>query len=154
HRRDHEVLVRHVEDRGDHRCRDAGEPARRGAGGCARATDITSHEDRSGVVRRRDSHDIHRLHRVRDAAGIWYRFLDLSRASIDCMRYGSVLSIIAACAVLAGCGGGGGGGGTPTPAPNADGDSVADAQDCAPNDATKWQLLPYQSIDMDQDGHR
>lgn len=31
---------------------------------------------------------------------------------------------------------------------------MVDAQDCAPNDASKWQLLPYQSVDVDQDGHR
>lgn len=77
------------------------------------------------------------------------RSMDQGRTS------GSLLAILTACAVLAGCGGGGGGSSQPPPSPpNADGDSVPDAQDCAPNDATKWQLLPYQSVDMDQDGHK
>ena len=50
--------------------------------------------------------------------------------------------------------GGGGGGHSPPPPPNADGDALADAQDCAPNDPTRWQSLAFQSIDSDLDGHR
>jgi hypothetical protein len=55
-------------------------------------------------------------------------------------------------AFLAGCGGGGGGG--EKRPPDADADGVADAQDCAVNDATRWQNLSYQSVDSDADGHR
>jgi hypothetical protein len=36
---------------------------------------------------------------------------------------------------------------------DADHDSVPDAQDCAPTDPTRWQLLAYQSVDNDADGH-
>jgi hypothetical protein len=38
--------------------------------------------------------------------------------------------------------------------PNADQDAVTDAIDCAPTDATKWQLMAYQSADVDGDDHR
>jgi hypothetical protein len=54
--------------------------------------------------------------------------------------------------VVAACGGDGGG--HPQPPPNADGDAFADAQDCAPNDPTRWQSLAFQSVDSDSDGHR
>lgn len=52
-------------------------------------------------------------------------------------------------AVLVGCGGGGGG----KQPPNADGDGVADAQDCAPVDSTRWRVLQFQAIDAEGDGH-
>ncbi len=61
---------------------------------------------------------------------------------------------IARGACLAGCGGGGGGGTSPPAVADADKDTVADASDCAPTDATKWQALSHQSIDLDGDGHR
>jgi hypothetical protein len=54
-------------------------------------------------------------------------------------------------AILSGCGGGGGGG---KRASDADADGVADAQDCAPSDASRWQNLSFQSIDSDADGRR
>jgi hypothetical protein len=53
------------------------------------------------------------------------------------------------CALVVGCGGGG----SRPVAQNTDHDSVPDSQDCAPNDSTKWQLLSYQSVDLDSDGH-
>jgi len=56
------------------------------------------------------------------------------------------------CSVLAACGGGGGG--RQPPPPDADADSVADSLDCAPNDATRWQSLSFQSVDADADGRR
>lgn len=62
------------------------------------------------------------------------------------MRNGYLLLL---CGFLAGCGGGGG-----RRAPDADADGVADAQDCAVNDASRWQNLSFQSIDGDSDGHR
>ena len=75
----------------------------------------------------------------------------LSRRHTGISSSGFFLSIIAACAVLAGCGGGGGKHSAP---PDADGDAIADAQDCAPQDSSKWQLLAYQSVDLDGDGHK
>jgi hypothetical protein len=49
--------------------------------------------------------------------------------------------------------GGCGGGNTATPVvKDTDHDGVPDSQDCAPNDPTKWQMLPYQSVDADSDG--
>lgn len=35
-----------------------------------------------------------------------------------------------------------------------DGDGKVSTNDCAPQDASKWQLLPYQSVDLDDDGIR
>ena len=58
--------------------------------------------------------------------------------------------IVALSAILAACGGGG----SSRPPPNADGDAVADSGDCAPNDASRWQLLAFQSTDSDADGHK
>lgn len=63
------------------------------------------------------------------------------------MRNGYLFLLLA---FLTGCGGGGGG----RRAPDADADGVADAQDCAVNDATRWQNLSYQSVDNDSDGRR
>ena len=67
-RRHHDVLVRHLEDRGDHRGGDADQSARRGVGRGARAADAAAPQDRSRAVGGRDPHDVHRLHRLRDAA--------------------------------------------------------------------------------------
>src|SRR5687768_4949459 len=53
-------------------------------------------------------------------------------------------------ALVAGCGGGGGS----RPPSNGDGDPFADAQDCAPSDASRWQSLSFQSLDADADDHR
>jgi hypothetical protein len=36
---------------------------------------------------------------------------------------------------------------------DADGDDVADVEDCAPGDGTRWQLFRFQSLDADGDGH-
>jgi hypothetical protein len=58
------------------------------------------------------------------------------------------LASILISAVVAGCGG------KDSRPPDADNDMVADAQDCAPTDAGKWQLLAYNSIDQDGDGFR
>ncbi|WP_129642368.1 hypothetical protein [Peristeroidobacter agariperforans] len=63
------------------------------------------------------------------------------------MRNGYLLLLFA---FLAACGGGGG---KKRPS-DADADGVADAQDCAVNDASRWQNLSYQSVDGDADGHR
>jgi hypothetical protein len=46
----------------------------------------------------------------------------------------------------------GGGGSSPPVVQDTDHDGVPDAQDCAPNDPTKWQMLSYQSVDADSDG--
>jgi hypothetical protein len=59
---------------------------------------------------------------------------------------------LALSALIVACGGGGSH--PPPPPANADGDAVSDAQDCAPNDPTRWQVLAFQSIDSDLDGHR
>jgi hypothetical protein len=59
-----------------------------------------------------------------------------------------VSCLLVACAIVAGCGGGGG-----SRVADADRDSVADAQDCAPNDPTASRLLAFQSEDKDSDGH-
>ncbi len=53
---------------------------------------------------------------------------------------------------LAGCSGGHSH--MPPGPPDADHDSVVDADDCAPNDATRWQLLAFQSADLGLAGHR
>jgi hypothetical protein len=37
--------------------------------------------------------------------------------------------------------------------PDSDGDSIADTEDCATGDPTRWQLLRFQSIDADGDTH-
>jgi hypothetical protein len=60
-------------------------------------------------------------------------------------------TILLLCSVLAACGGGGN---RQPPPPDADADSVADSQDCAPNDASRWQSLSFQSVDADADGRR
>lgn len=56
--------------------------------------------------------------------------------------------------VIAACSGGGSHDPPPPPPPNADGDALSDAQDCAPNDPTRWQSLAFESIDNDLDSHR
>jgi len=56
--------------------------------------------------------------------------------------------MVVAFATMVGCGGGS----TPV-VQDTDHDSVPDSQDCAPNDSTKWQLLSFQSMDSDSDGH-
>ena len=56
--------------------------------------------------------------------------------------------LLLANALVVGCGGGGG-----SRVQDADRDSVADAQDCAPNDAAASRLLSFQSEDKDSDGH-
>lgn len=62
-----------------------------------------------------------------------------------------LLWISIACAVVVGCGGGGGG--SPPVVQDRDHDGIPDAQDCAPDDPTRWQMLSYQSSDADSDGH-
>jgi hypothetical protein len=52
-------------------------------------------------------------------------------------------------AALVACGGGGSG----SRNNDADGDSVADAQDCAPNNPAASGLLAFESEDADSDGH-
>lgn len=67
-------------------------------------------------------------------------------------------TILLLLSALAACGGGGNNKQQPTPPPpapsDADADMVIDSQDCAPNDASRWQSLPYQSVDADADGRR
>src|SRR5688572_21522663 len=63
------------------------------------------------------------------------------------------LSLLLMSVMLASCGGGRSS--SPPPAPlDSDRDSIADAQDCAPTDATRWQLLTFGSVDVDGDTHR
>lgn len=62
-------------------------------------------------------------------------------------------TILLLCGALAACGGGSDNR-PPPPPPDADGDQVTDSQDCASNDASRWQLLPFQSADTDADGRR
>jgi len=45
------------------------------------------------------------------------------------------------------------GGGSKSRNDDADGDSIADAQDCAPNNPAASRLLAFQSADADADGH-
>jgi hypothetical protein len=66
------------------------------------------------------------------------------------LRTGCLLCVLVA---VAGCGGGGGSSGSRQP-PDGDNDGFADAQDCAASDATRWQLLAFQSVDLDADGRR
>src|SRR5688500_6493790 len=65
-----------------------------------------------------------------------------------------VLSIVLVFAVLESCGGGGRSSSPPPTPLDSDRDSVSDAQDCAPTDGTRWQLLTFGSIDVDGDTHR
>jgi hypothetical protein len=67
-----------------------------------------------------------------------------------------LFSLLLICFVLAACGGGGSSSPPPTPpAPlDSDGDTVADAQDCAPMDGARWRTLTYGSIDSDGDTRR
>jgi hypothetical protein len=71
-------------------------------------------------------------------------------------RVGVMLSVQLIFLGLAACGGGssGNGGGSEAPASNVDGDSVVDASDCAPNDATRWSVLDFASVDNDGDNFR
>jgi hypothetical protein len=57
------------------------------------------------------------------------------------------IGLIALLAILTGCSGG------KRSEPDADGDKFADAVDCAPSDASRWQQLGFQSRDADSDGH-
>jgi hypothetical protein len=68
------------------------------------------------------------------------------------LRGVSLICALALCLAVIGCNG------TdrqppPPSVQDTDHDSVPDAQDCAPRDPTKWQLLTYQSVDSDSDGH-
>jgi hypothetical protein len=51
--------------------------------------------------------------------------------------------------VLAGCGGS-----SSNRSRDGDADGIADAQDCAPTDSSRWQSLAFQSVDGDRDGFR
>jgi hypothetical protein len=64
-----------------------------------------------------------------------------------------LFSLLLICCVLAACGGGGSS--SPPPAPlDSDGDTIADAQDCAPMDGARWRTLTFSSVDGDGDTRR
>jgi hypothetical protein len=64
------------------------------------------------------------------------------------MDVSKVLSALAMCVAIASCGG------NSHSEPDADHDSVADSRDCAPSDPQTWQLLTYNAVDKDADGHQ
>jgi len=74
--------------------------------------------------------------------------IDHRRTQGRASRAIAVSCLLLASALVVGCGGGGG-----SRVQDADRDSVADAQDCAPNDPAASRLLSFQSEDKDSDGH-